>query len=417
MATEDREQALVSAAMLPSSLADKRAALAAGRYKQACPAEWRDDEQDVFDAIMRSSIELDDLVVLSDGRCYSKDSMRQWLQAGIAGGASRQRVLLPLSQTESTDDDYVAVGLEPPTLRQLQSAYALTLQNLYGEPLPRQRAAPPPPLMYDERRMQRPIADDDDLDDEGNDIDALMYPLTSATLDDLGNNNDTSFTALKNAIDADQERASQILTEFVSIMPFIAMEQNVPMNVERYIAFIGAIRSKFPDFQINVDDIMDIHGLLRREQDRSDPVLRLVDAAPSYWYVRRDDVYGVSNRYPMTLASLDDLSADNEARQQLKAYIQQLVLGTRGQFVDESAYADNDAILAANDVNEIIQNYLATLRRRRGVQYNATVPIANELQRFANDTILRRFRPTSGSAPTRSIARQQARRLQRRSPI
>lgn len=130
--TRERNAQLRAAA----SLQRARYALALNDFQVACPNEWRADavlaspeETRVFDVINQTNLLRDDIVILSDGHCYSRSGMRGWLTANIAGAASG-RVLLPTTRHEATDDDYRAVGLEAPTTAQLSNAGVLTSATL-----------------------------------------------------------------------------------------------------------------------------------------------------------------------------------------------------------------------------------------------------------------------------------------------
>jgi hypothetical protein len=403
---EDREQALVSAAMLPSSLSDKRAALAAGRFKEACPAEWRDEEQDVFDAIMRSEIEPDDIVVLSDGRCYSKESMRQWLRAGIAGGESRQRVLLPLSQTESTDDDYIAVGLQAPSAQQLRNAYGVTLQTLYGEPQQQNEESENIFEYYDANEYR---------DDDDDDRDRNVHPLTWAAVEDFLDD-DLSYTRLKERIDYEPD-ALQVLnsTDFPLDVTLEALDHDRRMNVQAYIAMLRAIRTRVPNYLVHVDQIPDLQ--LQPDAD-NEPAelagLQIIDAAPELWRLRYRDGVFEDPIYARFLGFFDATPAIHDARQEMKAFIKQLVLGTRDDYAGESWYGDDEEQQARAEVANLIRNYVNQRNASGNNLADISAALTNELTEYANRVLRQRF---PARVQTRSMARQEARRLQRPSPL
>jgi hypothetical protein len=138
MSVEQRLEQLQQAAALPS-IGERVQFLADGDYQRACSLDWDDSialenaatEINARDVFLQEPLRKDDVVVLSDGHCYSRESIRQWLATNIAGGASG-RIQLPATYAEVTDEDYVRVGLAPPSARQLSDARMLTYNALYG---------------------------------------------------------------------------------------------------------------------------------------------------------------------------------------------------------------------------------------------------------------------------------------------
>jgi hypothetical protein len=88
-----------------------------GRFAEACAQNWSagddiesddDDEIPVLDPVMQSAIGKNDVVVLSDGNCYSKSSIANLVDRGVVT-LSTGRAKLPLTNTEMTDLDYALV--------------------------------------------------------------------------------------------------------------------------------------------------------------------------------------------------------------------------------------------------------------------------------------------------------------------
>ncbi len=111
-----REALLRDAASLDPRVFQRNALLKQGKYSDACAQNWSagdveaaDDEVPVLDAIMQSAIPKDDLVVLSDGNCYSKSSMIDFVDRGVVTFATG-RAKLPLTNKEMTDLDYALIG-------------------------------------------------------------------------------------------------------------------------------------------------------------------------------------------------------------------------------------------------------------------------------------------------------------------
>ena len=71
-----------------------------------------DTEIPVLDPLTRGPLSKDDVVRLSDRHCYAKETMRQWVQSGAFQQNGRSD--LPFTRGPMTDDDYRAIGLEPP---------------------------------------------------------------------------------------------------------------------------------------------------------------------------------------------------------------------------------------------------------------------------------------------------------------
>jgi hypothetical protein len=69
----------------------------------------------------------DDVVVLSDGKCYSKENMRSLLAQSVVG-LFTGRANLPLSGQPMTDLDYALLDQDPPTLESSAEARARTSQ-------------------------------------------------------------------------------------------------------------------------------------------------------------------------------------------------------------------------------------------------------------------------------------------------
>lgn len=124
----NREELLRAAATLDTASLAQRALLASGRYKDACVASWLTDEEaeqqaldfdadtevPVFDFLTQGPIEKSDLVVLSDGRCYARSSIRALVESGNDRDASTNRTRLPLTRALMTDLDYALVDLDAP---------------------------------------------------------------------------------------------------------------------------------------------------------------------------------------------------------------------------------------------------------------------------------------------------------------
>jgi hypothetical protein len=147
----ERKQVLVRAAMLT------------GDYENQCRANWLNDEQlrqqdivlapnelPIIDPITLSPIMRDDVVRLSDGNCYSRDSMQQFasdqgiVQRDQETGAFRHK--LPLSGYLFATDDYAALGLQPIAAGSIEeeAARASTAEvraDSYQDSTRRQRAA------------------------------------------------------------------------------------------------------------------------------------------------------------------------------------------------------------------------------------------------------------------------------------
>lgn len=123
----EREAILLRAASLDPETFDRRQALSQNKYKEAClnylePDQWaynditkvEDDQVAVLDYATRDLIEKNDIVVLSDGNCYSKASISNQIDAGVVDHRSG-RVKLPYRQGSLLSDlDYALVGRNPP---------------------------------------------------------------------------------------------------------------------------------------------------------------------------------------------------------------------------------------------------------------------------------------------------------------
>jgi hypothetical protein len=89
-------------------LAALRAAASLKNYKEACESQWEEEEEveeneiPVIDPIMRGPIEKDDLVILSDGKCYSKSVM-------VESFEKIENLKLPATQQDITEEDIQAL--------------------------------------------------------------------------------------------------------------------------------------------------------------------------------------------------------------------------------------------------------------------------------------------------------------------
>ena len=120
MSAPQRTVALQAAASLT-----RRQAFEAGNYREACRQNWLDDQVEspqlpIFDPVTQDYVTADDVVLLSDGNCYSKKSIQELLQSGVID-LSTGRARLPLTNLPMTDDDYVLVGASPPSEQSAQA--------------------------------------------------------------------------------------------------------------------------------------------------------------------------------------------------------------------------------------------------------------------------------------------------------
>jgi hypothetical protein len=110
-----REQILLQAASLDPNVYRRNKLISDGSYQTACDGQWdptnleiEQDELPIFDPVLRAGIERDDLVVLSDGNCYSKSSIANLVDQGVVTAATG-RAKLPLTNLEMNDLDYALV--------------------------------------------------------------------------------------------------------------------------------------------------------------------------------------------------------------------------------------------------------------------------------------------------------------------
>ena len=111
-----------------ATLQQKKQLLKDNNIEQACATNWLEpaavreeferalesDEIPVLDVIMQTPIARDDVVVLSDGYCYSKSSMASLVDsAPIDTKTGRHK--LPISGLPMENDDYRSVGRKPLT--------------------------------------------------------------------------------------------------------------------------------------------------------------------------------------------------------------------------------------------------------------------------------------------------------------
>jgi hypothetical protein len=117
-----RAQLLRDAASLDPRSYDRNELARKGQYAEACKQNWSpgdvevesDDEVPVLDTILQTAIAKDDLVVLSDGNCYSKSAVGSLVDQGVVSWSSG-RAKLPLTNTQMTDLDYALVDRDPPS--------------------------------------------------------------------------------------------------------------------------------------------------------------------------------------------------------------------------------------------------------------------------------------------------------------
>lgn len=110
-----RQRILEEAATLDPRTFQRNTLARQGRFAEACAQNWSagdiesdDDEIPVLDPVMQSAIAKDDIVVLSDGNCYSKSSIANLVDRGVVT-LDTGRAKLPLTNTEMTDLDYALV--------------------------------------------------------------------------------------------------------------------------------------------------------------------------------------------------------------------------------------------------------------------------------------------------------------------
>lgn len=135
----NRQQVLQQAAAVARTLEANRL-LSEGRYEDACRNDWLPwdgengvqlDDADlqipVLDSITQMPLAKDDVVVLSDGHAYSKNSMQCLLAHGVVS-LETGRANLPLSGAPLVDLDYALLGLDPPTLESTAVARSRTFE-------------------------------------------------------------------------------------------------------------------------------------------------------------------------------------------------------------------------------------------------------------------------------------------------
>lgn len=121
LVVERRAQLLRDAASLDPRAFQRNALVQSGDYAVACAQNWSpgdvdsddDSEVPVLDPITQMAIAKDDIVVLSDGNCYSRSSIGRLVDQGVVTYQSG-RAKLPLTNIEMTDLDYVLVDRDPP---------------------------------------------------------------------------------------------------------------------------------------------------------------------------------------------------------------------------------------------------------------------------------------------------------------
>lgn len=172
----NRLQLLEQAASLDPRTFAANALVARRDYERACRNNWSpwdgasgveiddaESEIPVLDAITQMPLAKDDVVVLSDGQCYSKSSMADLIRQGVVRmrGDDYGRANLPLSGTPLTDLDYALLGFEPPTAETSAAALArtsdVTFQAMAAEATDEQRA-------YEQRRREEGLTEEQILE-------------------------------------------------------------------------------------------------------------------------------------------------------------------------------------------------------------------------------------------------------------
>lgn len=172
----NRLQLLEQAASLDPRTFAANALVARRDYERACRNNWApwdgktgveiddaESEIPVLDSITQMPLAKDDVVVLSDGQCYSKRSMADLVRQGVVRmrGDDYGRANLPLSGSPLTDLDYALLGFEPPTAETSAAALArtsdVTFAAMRAEATDEQRA-------YEERRREQGLSEEQVLE-------------------------------------------------------------------------------------------------------------------------------------------------------------------------------------------------------------------------------------------------------------
>ena len=120
-----------------------RAAASLGNFQEACASQWIDAwpkgeaidterEIPVWDLGEVSPLAKSDVVVMSDGLCYSKSTLQRNVDAGVTDvlGAGTGIARLPLSNKYMTEDDYRRIGRRyPASFEQQRDAIERSLEE------------------------------------------------------------------------------------------------------------------------------------------------------------------------------------------------------------------------------------------------------------------------------------------------
>ena len=123
-----------------SKLVELRRAASLKDYATACAPEYdatmehdAETQWPVIDVVAQTPIDKsDEIVVMSDGRCYSKRSLLQNINSGVVDDTTG-RPYLPSTRAQLTDDDYRQLGVEPPTEAEITERRSQQRETLFTE--------------------------------------------------------------------------------------------------------------------------------------------------------------------------------------------------------------------------------------------------------------------------------------------